>query len=147
MRELLEQYEHAALRASQTKKSARVSEATLLAFFELTPFPAWIKAVRTDGSLHMIRVNKAYEKEVGITAEEYENQTDFDVQSESSAAEFNANDWEAIRRGEVLYVVEHDTHQTTGHVREWCVWKWPVKYDDTVIAVCGIAMGPDYGRG
>lgn len=147
MHDLLERYEQAALRASQTKKSARVSESTLLSFFELTPFPAWIKAVRKDGTLCMIRVNRAYEKEVGITSDEYEAQFDAAVHSPASTAEFNANDLEAIKRGEVLYVKEHDTDRVSGQPREWCVWKWPVSYEDTVIAVCGIAMGPEHGRG
>lgn len=112
----------------------------LTSFFQFLPTPAWIKVVQADGDLVMVRVNREYERQCGITAEQYRAQQDNRVWAPGHADPMHLNDLRVVASQKVLEIEETTTDPQSGELRVWRVVKWPVV---RVIAVCGVAQAKD----
>ena len=95
---------------------------------DLAPIPMWIK--RMEGTTtRMLRINLAYERRWGITREQCEGRTDEEVWGPEVAAQFLANDLEAIARAPLpVFATERvpdllDPEQAEEEIPVWLVAK------------------------
>jgi len=120
--------------------------AVLASFFADLPMAAYIKAVQPDGSLRMMWVNRAYEREVGVTLAEYNALEDCMLWDIATAKAFRDNDEKVLQTGRAVAVTElAPSRQSPGVTVEWKGWKWPIVVDGQNIAICGYAVSSEDG--
>lgn len=113
--------------------------ATFSAMFMSDPCPMWVKepVEEPSGSFRMILTNAAFEREYGISPEQYTGTTDRDQWDAKTAQGFFEQDRRALESNapvvgwEPLYNPKTGTHQ-----RVWAR-KWPVPVLKGVIGVAG----------
>lgn len=121
MRDLLDQLEATLAEHGQGVNSKEI----LLAFFNTLPLPAWVKAVRSDGGIAMVRVNQAYVKAYGLTTADVQQREATGALEE--IALWNVNDKRALEDGRTITAVEQVTMVGDDQPKTCLVYKWPVR--------------------
>lgn len=130
-----------ALRATGVRVGAQTDVLEMTAaFFESAPFPAWIKAVAKDGSVNLLRINKACERVMGVATQDYALKTDIDIYGEQGAQDAAASDRLAIIMGEPQRVENVAVNMLTGVRTRLVGWKWTVPLHSPAVAICGFGL-------
>lgn len=113
----------------------------MTAFFEHCPLPAWIKAVKEDGSLAMVHVNRAFTAATGIRAIDYLDHPDTEHFDVVSAAAAEAEDLMCVIERITLPINSFVSHpDDPERTLRFTGWKWPVMVGGQAVAVCGVAQ-------
>ena len=132
------------LRLAGSALNARVDAMAFpLAFMEQMPIPAWIKLLdEKTGELRMIRVNKAWEVQVGLRLIDCIGRPDRQIgpvgSDQQDVAEWEKNDQLVLSTGQLVQA-EETSHFRDGSTQIWKVHKWPLTIDGEVMGVCGFA--------
>lgn len=123
---------------SQLFEHVKYADDLFFGFFELAPFPAWIKYVNDD-KIKMFRINREYEEQFGIKQNSYKLQKDGNVWDLDAASKFEENDRTVLKMRRFMCFCEKFLNPSTNKYVECLVWKWPL-YDvnGEPIAVYGI---------
>tara|TARA_R100000027_G_scaffold27840_1_gene20134 strand:+ start:524 stop:1024 length:501 start_codon:yes stop_codon:yes gene_type:complete len=62
-------------------------------FFELMPFPAWLKVKGADGQWRIASLNRSYEDIYGVSELRYKGKTDEEIWGKEIAKQYAENDW------------------------------------------------------
>lgn len=127
----------------QALKSERLMEieqnqALLLSIKALSdcrPTPCWIKG--TD--CRMLYINPAYEKEFGVSKDEYVGEKDGQPWDDETAVGFKSNDSIVAKSGESKTFIEDIliNNKTTPYK----ILKWPVYLNGRLIGIAGESLG------
>lgn len=110
-------------------------------FFEHSPLPAWVKAVKEDGTLAMVHVNRAFTAATGIRAIDYMAHSDSYFFPSHAAATAEAEDLTCVIDRVTVAVNTFVAHPSDpDRTLRFTGWKWPVLVDGQVVAVCGVAQ-------
>lgn len=113
----------------------------MTAFFEHAPLPAWVKAVKEDGSFAMVHVNRAFTRATGIRAIDYIERPDHHLFPSREAAQAEAEDLMCVIDRVTLPINSFVSHPfDEERTLRFTGWKWPVVVDGHVVAVCGVAQ-------
>lgn len=130
----------------EAAQEASIEDPCLLmtAFFEHCPLPAWIKAVKDDGSLAMVHVNRAFTAATGIRAIDYMSQPDTEFFDVVSAANAEHEDMLCLIERVTLPINSFVAHPDDAErTLRFTGWKWPVMVDGKPVAVCGVAQATE----
>lgn len=110
-------------------------------WMEFFPLPAWVKMFTNEKKLKMLRINAAFEEDVGILAKDYVDHADDEVWDEESTASFQEGDLRVLQLRRACKGIEI-TNLPDGSAVSWRVWKWPMfgrsgHAEDEIIAICG----------
>ena len=126
--------------AEQAEVVERVAILERTLWMELHPLPHWCKLVLPGPRFVMLRVNSAYERATGMTAEEYAGRPDSEVWDGFSAQNFEATDREVLEKRTACPGLDKATMRD-GEVVCWRNVKWPMfarsgDAEDQIIAIC-----------
>ena len=131
----------AQLRDAGRKVGAQADALTLAgAFFESTPFPAWIKTVATDQTTAIMHINRACERVTGWNAVQAVGLTALDVTSPEALARAHESDLTLLQTGTPQRVDIVVINRRTGAPTRLIGWKWIVPSNGPAIAICGFAQ-------
>jgi PAS domain S-box-containing protein len=107
----------------------------VLDFFDRNPNPCWIRQITAPGEFKLIRVNRAFEAGMGVTAEEVIGKDPASVWPLNVVKAGVARDQEVAETGQLV------TYRNTIGEVVWTVQKWPIKDPaGCVIGICGTAV-------
>lgn len=105
-------------------------------FFLSLPLPAWVKA--TD--FRMLYINDAYEREFGVSKDEYVDKEDSIFWTAREVNVFKKHDKIVLKRGQAIAAKELIFNRITGRNERLEVIKWPILRDKKVVAMAGMVI-------
>jgi hypothetical protein len=117
----------------QAVEADRVNWA-VLDFFDRCPRPCWIRKRVSEDGFKLVRINRAFEVALGVSAIEATTKDTYSIWPKAIAEAGLEYDRQVLKTGRAVAYIGTDGHRTLS------IHKWPVlDRAGEIIAVCGMA--------